>query len=165
MVKRNFWNTIGTVLIFLGSASEVLGIKDASNQGRWDKPTKVGPDAKVPGFLVNMGPTGARGILKERSYVVKYIFAKSPADGVLELDDEVYGANGKKFSTGNRPVEMLLPMLHLKNAGFNIDIVTPSGKPVKIEMKEGRKTDRTLRTVSLSFLISIYQSNLMNFSV
>ncbi len=27
--------------------------------------------------------------------------------------------NGKLFSTGNHPVEALLPMLHLKNAGFN----------------------------------------------
>ncbi len=45
-----------------------------------------------------MGPTGARGILKERSYIVKHIFKKSPAMGVLELDDEVVGANGKKFS-------------------------------------------------------------------
>ena len=43
-------------------------------------------------------------------------------------------ANGKKFSTGNHPVEMMLPMLHLKNAGFDMDIVTPTGKPVKIEM-------------------------------
>jgi len=42
--------------------------------------------------------------------------------------------NGKKFSTGNHPVEMIVPMLHLKNAGFDIDIVTPTGKPVQIEM-------------------------------
>ena len=43
-------------------------------------------------------------------------------------------ANGKKFSTGNHPVEMGLPMLHLMNAGFEIDIVTPTGAPVAIEM-------------------------------
>ncbi len=43
-------------------------------------------------------------------------------------------ANGKKFSTGNHPVEMLLPMLHLRNAGFDIEIVTPTGKSAKIEM-------------------------------
>ena len=43
-------------------------------------------------------------------------------------------ANGKKFSTGNHPVEMMLPMLHLKNAGFDIDIFTPTGQSVKIEM-------------------------------
>lgn len=83
---------------FLGFSGEALALKDAENQGRWDEPCTVGPDAEVPGFLVNMGPTGARGILKERSYVVKYVFAKSPAQGVLEIDDEVYGANGKRFS-------------------------------------------------------------------
>lgn len=42
--------------------------------------------------------------------------------------------NGKLFSTGNHPVEALLPMLHLKNAGFDFDIVTPTGKPVVFEM-------------------------------
>lgn len=35
-------------------------------------------------------------------------------------------ANGKKFSTGNHPVEMGLPMLHLLKAGFDIDVVTPN---------------------------------------
>ncbi|MGB0844775.1 MAG: glyoxalase III HchA [Alphaproteobacteria bacterium] len=43
-------------------------------------------------------------------------------------------ANGKKFSTGNHPVEMALPMLHLLNAGFQIDVVTPTGAPAAIEM-------------------------------
>ena len=43
-------------------------------------------------------------------------------------------ANGKRFSTGNHPVEMGLPMLHLLNAGFEVDVVTPTGAPAKIEM-------------------------------
>jgi D-lactate dehydratase / protein deglycase len=42
--------------------------------------------------------------------------------------------NGKKFSTGNHPVEAILPMLHLKEAGFEFVISTPSGKPVVFEM-------------------------------
>ncbi len=42
--------------------------------------------------------------------------------------------NGKYFSTGNHPVEALLPMMHLKNAGFNFEITTPKGKPVVFEM-------------------------------
>ena len=42
--------------------------------------------------------------------------------------------NGKKFSTGNHPVEMGLPMLHLMAAGFEIDVVTATGAPVAIEM-------------------------------
>ncbi len=41
--------------------------------------------------------------------------------------------NGKKFSTGNHPVEMGLPMLHLLAAGFEIDVVTPTGGSAKIE--------------------------------
>jgi len=30
--------------------------------------------------------------------------------------------NGKLFSTGNHPIEALVPMLHLKNAGFDFEI-------------------------------------------
>ena len=56
-------------------------------------------------------------------------------------------ANGKKFSTGNHPVEMLLPMLHLKNAGFDIDIVTPTGKSVKIEMWAMPKNDEKIKAI------------------
>ena len=43
-------------------------------------------------------------------------------------------SNGKYFSTGNHPVETLLPMLHMDAAGFEIDIVTLSGNSVKLEM-------------------------------
>ncbi len=86
------------VAAFFVSPLDVLSLRDETNQKRWNKPCTNGPDAEVPGFLVNMGPTGARGILKERSYVVKYIFPQSPAFGILKLDDEVVGANGKPFA-------------------------------------------------------------------
>jgi molecular chaperone Hsp31 and glyoxalase 3 len=56
-------------------------------------------------------------------------------------------ANGKKFSTGNHPVEMLLPMLHLKNAGFDIDIFTPNGESVKIEMWAMPKEDENVKSI------------------
>lgn len=81
-------------------------IKDESNQGRWEKPCRIGPDAVVPGFLVNMGPTGARGILKKESFLVKFIFPKTPAEKLLQLEDEVIGVFGKKFAPhtfGGRP--------------------------------------------------------------
>lgn len=42
--------------------------------------------------------------------------------------------NGKLFSTGNHPVETLLPMLHMHHAGFEIDVATLSGNSVKLEM-------------------------------
>ncbi len=42
--------------------------------------------------------------------------------------------NGKMFSTGNHPVEMLLPLHHLMEAGFDVDVATLSGYPVKLSM-------------------------------
>ncbi|HVZ96784.1 MAG TPA: glyoxalase III HchA [Chitinophagaceae bacterium] len=56
-------------------------------------------------------------------------------------------ANGKKFSTGNHPVETLVPMLHLKNAGFDFDIFTPTGKPVKIEMWAMPTNDKNVMAI------------------
>ena len=42
-------------------------------------------------------------------------------------------ANGTFFSTGNHPIETLLPMYHLDTAGFAFDVATVSGNPVKFE--------------------------------
>ncbi|HGS4746584.1 TPA: glyoxalase III HchA [Vibrio parahaemolyticus] len=41
--------------------------------------------------------------------------------------------NGTMFSTGNHPVETLLPMYHLDKAGFSFDVATLSGNSVKFE--------------------------------
>ncbi|UXR73542.1 MULTISPECIES: glyoxalase III HchA [unclassified Staphylococcus] len=41
--------------------------------------------------------------------------------------------NGKKFSTGNHPVETLLPLHHMMEAGFDVEVATLSGNPAKIE--------------------------------
>ena len=42
--------------------------------------------------------------------------------------------NGTLFSTGNHPVETLLPMYHMHKAGFDFDIATLSGEMVKFEL-------------------------------
>ena len=55
--------------------------------------------------------------------------------------------NGKYFSTGNHPVEALLPMLHLKNAGFEFVIATPTGKPVVFEMWAFPKKDEYVKAI------------------
>ena len=52
---------------------------------------------------------------------------------IFSEDKNLKMENGKMFSTGNHPVEALLPMLHLKNAGFEFEIATSTGKPVVIE--------------------------------
>ncbi len=60
-------------------------------------------------------------------------------------------ANGKKFSTGNHPVEMLVPMMHLADAGFDIDVITPTGAPVKIEMWAMPEKDDAVMAFYTSF--------------
>ncbi len=55
--------------------------------------------------------------------------------------------NGKEFSTGNHPVEALLPMLHLKSAGFDFEIATPTGKPVVFEMWAMPRKDDAVRGI------------------
>jgi molecular chaperone Hsp31 and glyoxalase 3 len=60
-------------------------------------------------------------------------------------------ANGEKFSTGNHPVEMMLPILHLKNAGFDVEVVTPTGEPVKIEMWAMPEEDKNIKAIYSEF--------------
>ena len=55
--------------------------------------------------------------------------------------------NGRKFSTGNHPVETLVPMLHLQNAGFEFEIVTLTGKPVIFEMWAFPKDDEHVNRI------------------
>lgn len=56
-------------------------------------------------------------------------------------------SGGEFFSTGNHPVEMLLPVLHLDAAGFEIDIATVSGDPVKFEMWAFPKDDTAVKGI------------------
>ena len=52
--------------------------------------------------------------------------------------------NGTMFSTGNHPVETLLPMYHIDKAGFSFDIATLSGNPVKFELWAMPKEDQEI---------------------
>ncbi|MCO4820213.1 MAG: protein deglycase HchA [Bacteroidetes bacterium] len=64
----------------------------------------------------------------------KYTGTRSKILVIFTEEKNITMKNGKQFSTGNHPVEALVPMLHLKNAGFEFDIATPTGKPVVFEM-------------------------------
>lgn len=83
-------------LLFAGPGWAIV---DPDNMGQWSKPANSGPDKEVPGFLVNLGPTGARAILKEKSFAVKYVFRQSPAYKKLNIDDEIVGVNDRIFAT------------------------------------------------------------------
>jgi hypothetical protein len=144
-----------TTLLALAVSVAITGIaraiSDPDNLGQWDKPTKIGPDKECPGFLVNLGPTGARAILKETSFVVKYVFPKSPADGQLRIDDEITSANGKPFSKhtfgkfyGMKPgAGYEGPIMDLgtaiedsegRDGTLTLDVIR-SGQPAKVDIK------------------------------
>ncbi|KAK8143796.1 hypothetical protein G3M48_006738 [Beauveria asiatica] len=56
-------------------------------------------------------------------------------------------ADGRFFSTGNHPVELLLPLLHLDAAGFDVDVATLSGEPVKFEVWAFPSEDDAVKTI------------------
>lgn len=60
--------------------------------------------------------------------------------------------NGTMFSTGNHPVEMLLPMYHLDKAGFEFDVATLSGNPVKLELWALPKEDEAVQSIYRKYL-------------
>ena len=41
--------------------------------------------------------------------------------------------NGKLFSIGNNVQETMVPLMHLVNAGFQFEVITPTGKPAILE--------------------------------
>lgn len=63
--------------------------------------------------------------------------------------------NGKKFDTGNHPVEMMVPLLHFKKAGFDVDVFTPTGKSVQVEQWAMPEDDDDVKQI-----YSEYQSKL-----
>lgn len=52
--------------------------------------------------------------------------------------------NGRFFSTGNHPVETLLPIHHMYEAGYGIDVATLSGGPGKFEWWAYPKDDEAV---------------------
>lgn len=60
--------------------------------------------------------------------------------------------NGTLFSTGNHPVETLVPMYHLHEAGFEFDIATPSGNPLKFEFWAMPKDDEAITGLHEAYL-------------
>ncbi len=90
------WGLVAGLAAILAQPADA--IVDPDNLGQWERPTEIGPDKEVQGFLVNLGPTGARAILREKLFVVKHVFADSPAAGRLEIDDEITGVDGEPFA-------------------------------------------------------------------
>jgi molecular chaperone Hsp31 and glyoxalase 3 len=83
----------------------------------------------------------------EKISYTKYQGDKSKILVIFTEQKNLKMQNGKLFSTGNHPVEALLPMLHLKNAGFEFEIATPTGKPVVFEMWAFPEKDEHVKAI------------------
>lgn len=133
--------TLGMLAAVLLSTVSVEAIKDKTNQGRWTKPTVNNlPDKEVPGFLVNLGPTGARAILTETTFIVKHVFKGSPAEGRLRLDDVITGVFGKPFSAhtfGGSPHGYEGPIMDL---GLGIEKAEGKDGKLVLNVSRGRET-------------------------
>lgn len=68
-------------------------------------------------------------------YDVATPYQGRPKKVLVIATDERYVLTKKDnfFSTGNHPVETLLPMMHMAQAGFTMEVATLSGNPVKLE--------------------------------
>jgi molecular chaperone Hsp31 and glyoxalase 3 len=65
--------------------------------------------------------------------------------------------NGTRFSTGNHPIETLLPMYHLDKAGFAFDVATLSGNPVKFEYWAFPGEDAEVKAIHDKYLAQFQQ--------
>lgn len=83
----------------------------------------------------------------ENTAYTKYQGSKSKILVIFTEQKNMKMQNGKMFSTGNHPIEALLPMLHLKNAGFDFEIATPTGKPVVFEMWAFPEKDEHVKAI------------------
>jgi molecular chaperone Hsp31 and glyoxalase 3 len=83
----------------------------------------------------------------EKIDYAKYQGPKSKILIIFTEEKNLKMKNAKYFSTGNHPVEALLPMLHLEDAGFDFIIATPNGKPVVFEMWAFPNDDKEVNTI------------------
>lgn len=147
-IKRWMKALSGIFASMLFFATHAYAVADKTNQGRWSTPTENNlPDKEVPGFLVNLGPTGARAILTEKTFIVRYIFKNSPAVGLLKLEDEITGVFGKPFSPhhfGGKPHGYEGPIMDLGEA-----IEKAEGKDGKLVLNVSRESKNIEVTIQL----------------
>ena len=67
--------------------------------------------------------------------------------------------NGNKFDTGNHPVEMMVPLLHFKKAGFEVDVFTPTGDAVKVEQWAMPEDDKDVKEIYAEYKSKLENPN------
>jgi hypothetical protein len=134
-------------------ASRASAQVDYSPDGQpWAQRASAGPDAEVPGWYYNLGPTGLRVELiaeQPTHLVVRYVFAESPAHGRVQIGDHIIGAGSRRFEVGHRngygmdvfgprgPIEDFARALERcqgEGGGRLALELTRDGKPVEVEL-------------------------------
>ena len=98
--RRAAW-CVAPLVLSLATAPPAWALR---NKADWERTTKVGPDAEVPGFYIDLGITGARAMIAEaepKALLVMFVFKDTPAFGNLTNGDKIVGANGRPFVTAH----------------------------------------------------------------
>ncbi len=94
----------------------------------------------VPGFLINLGPTGSRATLQAQSFTVKYIFQDSPAENKLKIDDVITGVNARSFRTPHSFGHHITRMKSFPDVGYEGPMMDFGNAIEKAEGTDGKLT-------------------------
>lgn len=86
--------------LFLGASSIAFAQVDYDGDYPWNDAVDGGPDGNVPGWYINLGITGLRTQLipeAPKTILVRYVFANSPAAGLIQVGDRLIGVGGTDF--------------------------------------------------------------------
>lgn len=104
---------------------------DIENKEPTVDPTEL--NAFIPSPFARNNYTSATCDIVDDTYHAPYTEGRWKILLICVDERYVLTKNGGLFSSGNHPVETLVPMHHLDKAGFTFDIATISGNPAKLE--------------------------------
>jgi len=99
--------------------------------------------------------TAPKSNLSGASYPIPYRGDKNRILVIATDERYLLTESGALFSTGNHPIETLLPLYHLDKAGFVADFATLSGNPVKFEMWAMPRKDEEIGALFNKYLPQI----------
>jgi hypothetical protein len=126
----------------------------SGNGSTWKRTTGASPDSEAGGWFINLGITGARGMIPDDAPTVlriAYVFRGTPAYGKLKVGDRVVGANGRAFTTphkfgyGMDKFGYEGPMMDFGNALEESQGAKLEGKLTLDVMRDGEKQEVELK--------------------
>ena len=105
MNTHSFLAPFAISALLSGISAPMLAQVAYNGDDPWKQRADSGPDAKVPGWFYNLGITGMRAELvadEPKVLLVRHVFPKTPASRLVQVDDKIIGAGGKKFHHEHR---------------------------------------------------------------